>query len=60
MNIHLEIIINFILLITVYLFSYLVIKRGKIEYNEIKKARWMAFGISLVVLGVVRIVSDTN
>ncbi|MBO87895.1 MAG: hypothetical protein CMP14_00095 [Rickettsiales bacterium] len=50
-----EIIISFIGMIAVYFISYYFMKKNKTEAEDIKRTKWMAFGIALVVVGFCRV-----
>tara|TARA_B100000676_G_C18090051_1_gene858776 strand:+ start:7214 stop:7414 length:201 start_codon:yes stop_codon:yes gene_type:complete len=50
-----EIIISFIGMITVYFISYNLMKKNKTETEDIKRIKWMAFGIALIVVGFSRV-----
>jgi len=50
-----EVIFSFIGIITVYFVSFNLIKKNKLGIKDIKKAKWMAFGIALVVVGFCRV-----
>ena len=52
---NLEIICSFFGMMLVYFISYIFMKRNKIEENDLKRVRWMAFGISLIIVGVARV-----
>ncbi len=53
---NLEIIYSFFGMMLVYFISYIFMKRNKIEENDLKRVRWMAFGISLIIVGVARVI----
>ena len=52
---NLEIIYSFFGMIVVYFISYTLMKRNKTEEKDIKRVKWMAFGISLVLVGITRV-----
>ena len=52
---NLEIIYSFFGMIVVYFVSYTLMKRNKTEEKDIKRVKWMAFGISLVLVGIARV-----
>ncbi len=51
-----ENIYSFFGMILVYFISYIFMKRNKIEENDLKRVKWMAFGISLIIVGVSRVI----
>ena len=53
--IHLEIIYSFFIMVVVYFVSYSFMKRNKTEEKDIKRVKWLAFGISLVIVGIARV-----
>ena len=50
-----EVVISFVGMIIVYFISYNLMKKNKFEKKDIKKTKWMAFGIALVVVGFCRV-----
>ena len=52
---NLEIIYSFFGMIVVYFISYNLMIRNKMEEKDIKRVKWIAFGISLVLVGIVRV-----
>ena len=48
--------LSFICMLAVYLIAYNLMKKNKAEETDLKRVKWMAFGISLVVVGIGRIV----
>ena len=53
---NLEIIYSFFGMVFVYFVSYALMKRNKKEEKDIKRVKWMAFGISLVLVGMARVI----
>ena len=53
--IHLEIIYSFFIMVVVYFVSYSFMKRNKTEEKDIKRVKWMAFGIALFIVGIARV-----
>ncbi len=53
---NLEIIYSFFGMMLVYFISYAFMKKNKIEENDLKRVKWMAFGISLIIVGVARVI----
>jgi hypothetical protein len=52
---NLEIIYSFLGMVFVYCISYALMKQNKNEKKDIKRVKWMAFGISLVLVGMARV-----
>ena len=52
---NLEIIYSFIGMIIVYFISYTLTKGNKVAKKDIKRVKWMAFGIALVIVGIARV-----
>ena len=50
-----QIICSFFGMIFVYFTSYMLMKRNKTKQNDLKKIKWLAFGISLIVVGLARV-----
>jgi len=52
---NIEIFYSFIGMIIVYFISYSLIKGNKAAKKDIKRVKWMAFGIALVIVGIARV-----
>ncbi len=52
---NLQIIYSFFGMIIVYFISYNFMKRNKTSEVDLKRFKWLAFGISLILVGVARV-----
>ena len=50
-----QIIFSFFGMLFVYLACYNLMKRNKNKNHNLKKIKWMAFGISLILVGLARV-----
>ena len=60
MNDNMEMFLSFFCMVAIYFTAYTLIKRNKTEEKDIKNVKWVAFGISLVVVGIGKVVMLPN